>query len=234
MTFKRLNDNTVRCIVSEEDMTEHGLKLEDFFTNKDKARNFLETIVRQAREEVGYETNGDTLAMQVMPLPQNQLAITFSEKAQDNIQDMLEHIRSAMEEIKGGDLIGLMNPVQQSEDVIEKKEKKKKGEKKKGKKTFFRVFEFNNFEDIEHFCATIPSEYTIKSQLYKDRTTNNYYLCIEKGRLSIKNLEAICFRATEFSTCVSTQEHYIEYCKEHFMCILKKSAIKNITKLICK
>lgn len=236
MTFKRLDDNTIRCIVSEQDMADYGLKLEDFFTNKDKARNFLETVVKQAQEIVGYETSGDTLAMQVMPLPQNNLAITFSEKAQDNIHDMLGHIRSAMEEIKNGDLLGLMKPAQTISDDCEiyEDEKKEKKKKKKGKKTFFRVYQFRSYEDIEHFCATIPEEHSVKSQLYKDITTNNYYLCIEKGRLSIKTLEAVCFRATEFSNCVSTQENYMEYCKEHYMCIMKKNAVKHIMKLICK
>ena len=77
MQFKRLDENTVRCILSEEDMEQRGLEFEDFFTNKDKTKSFLEDIVRQAQEEVGYEVASDSVAMQVMPLPDNRLALTF-------------------------------------------------------------------------------------------------------------------------------------------------------------
>ena len=47
MQFKRINENTIRCILTEEDMLEEGLRIEDFFTNKDKTRGFLEHIVKQ-------------------------------------------------------------------------------------------------------------------------------------------------------------------------------------------
>lgn len=231
MKFRKLDDNTVRCVLSQEDMEEHGLKLEDFFTNKDKTRGFLEDIVRQAQEEVGYETSGDTLAMQVMPLPHNGLAITFSEHAEHNIKDMIGHIRSALEDINSEELGNMLAPISEEEKpkINHKKEKTHSTEKKK--KKFFRVYRFETMSAIEAFCKTISKEFTVKSQLYKDETEGQYYLTIEKGRLSIKNLENICLRAPEFATLVSKQESYTVYCKEHFHCLIKKGAVKVMRKL---
>ena len=34
MKFRRIDEDTVRCIVSKEDMQEFGIVLEDFFKNK--------------------------------------------------------------------------------------------------------------------------------------------------------------------------------------------------------
>lgn len=230
MTFQKIDDNTVRCILSEEDMNEHGLKLEDFFTNKDKARSFLEGVVKQAQDEVGYEATGDTLAMQVMPLPHNGLAITFSERSDQALQSMLGHLRSAIEEISEEDVDAMMDEmcqsmVEASETEI-KKQKKKKSEKKKSKKTFFRVYCFDNFTNLEQFCGSVSTEFNVKSQLYKDEVNEKYYLAIEKGRVAAKNLEKICYCATEFATLVSKQESYIEYCKEHYTCMIRKGAVK--------
>lgn len=95
MQFRRLDENTVRCILSQEDMEERGLEFEDFFTDKDKTKNFLEDIVRQAQEEVGYEASSESVAMQVMPLPDNRLALTFSEKNDMSLKSMLGNIKSA-------------------------------------------------------------------------------------------------------------------------------------------
>lgn len=232
MTFQKLDENTVRCILSEEDMNEHGLRVEDFFLNKDKARSFLEGVVKQAQDEVGYEATGDTLAMQVMPLPHNGLAITFSEKSDYALQSMLGQLRSAIDELTDEDVETMMDQMCQSvaetSDGELKKAKKKKGEKKKtkSKKTFFRVYCFDAFSNLEQFCGSISTEFNVKSQLYKDTTDDKYYLAIEKGRLSQKNLEKICYCATEFASLVSKQESYIEYCREHYTCMIKKGAVK--------
>ena len=33
MVFKRINKDTVRCILTEQDMIDNGLQIEDFFKN---------------------------------------------------------------------------------------------------------------------------------------------------------------------------------------------------------
>ena len=237
MTFQRLDDDTVRCILSEEDMQEHDLKLEDFFTNKDKARNFLEDVVRQAKEEIGYETKGDTFAMQVMPLSKNRLSITFTERSENALQNMLGHIKSAiggMEDEEMNDIMEHMckNVMEKAEDVLKNSnildDTDNKPEKKRAKKEFYRVYCFKKLEDVEQFCGGIPENYIVKSQLYKDEKMDAYYLSIEKGRVSMKNIEKICLRAEEFATLVSTQSSYIEFCREHYKMIIKKNAVKVI------
>lgn len=227
MTFQKLDEHTVRCILSEEDMNEHGLRIEDFFTNKDKTRSFLEDVVRQAHDEVGYETNGDTLAMQVMPLPKNGLAITFSERSELALQSMLGHIRSAIEGIQNQELDEMLEQVMVTEDDDEADWRNNdKTPEKKEKKTFFRAYRFENLETVEQFCQTVPEDMNIKSQLFKDKKNGVFYLTIEKGRIAIKNLERICFLAEDFAGLVSEQEAYLEYCKEHFKCVIKKGAVK--------
>jgi adapter protein MecA 1/2 len=93
MNFSRLDDDTVRCFLSSEDLEENGLKLEDFFHNSEPAREFLQTIVERAKEEVGYEFEGGPLAMQVSPMPEDGLVITFSEKSDSFWKGLSEHLR---------------------------------------------------------------------------------------------------------------------------------------------
>ena len=53
MDFRKIDDNTVQCRMTEEEMNEYGLEIEDFFTDQEKSRDFLEQIVEMAEEEVG-------------------------------------------------------------------------------------------------------------------------------------------------------------------------------------
>ena len=93
MNISRMDDDSIRCILTSEDLEENGLNLEDFFRNSDHAKEFLQTIVERAREEVGYEFGRGALAMQVVPLPQNGLLITFSEKADSFLKGLSEHLK---------------------------------------------------------------------------------------------------------------------------------------------
>lgn len=96
MNISRMDDNTIRCVLTSEDLEENGLNLDDFFHNSEHAREFLQTIVERAREEVGYDFEGGALAMQVMPLPQNGLLITFSEKTDSFFKGLSEHLKDLL------------------------------------------------------------------------------------------------------------------------------------------
>ena len=51
MDFRRIDKNTVQCILSEEEMSAYGFRIEDFFSNQEKAREFLEHLVERAEED---------------------------------------------------------------------------------------------------------------------------------------------------------------------------------------
>ncbi|WP_312370925.1 adaptor protein MecA [Lachnoclostridium sp.] len=96
MEFKRIDDETVRCIINEDDMKEYNIEIDDFLKNKGKIQEFLHKIVEMAVDEVGYNPKNGLLAMQVMPLPRNRLAITFSEKGAEGMEDILHQINDAL------------------------------------------------------------------------------------------------------------------------------------------
>lgn len=94
MDFQRIDKNTVQCHMTEEEMNEYGFEIEDFFTNQEKSREFLEQIVERAEEEVGYEVESGMISMQLMRLPDNSLMITFSDRGEDGLQGMLQHLQN--------------------------------------------------------------------------------------------------------------------------------------------
>ena len=51
MEFKRINKDTITCIITEDDMDEQGIKLEDLFEKKKEAMDFLHEVMRKAEEE---------------------------------------------------------------------------------------------------------------------------------------------------------------------------------------
>ncbi len=212
MKFSRIDEETVRCVLSEEDMKEQGIEIEDFFKNKDKIQKFLEGIVEQAREEVGYESDSGVLAMQVMPLPENGLAIIFSENPENNFREMFKSLKDVVGEIAS-----------EITDTLAKKEE--------GAKAGIRIHRFASLSRIEEFCYAVPMDKRIKSQVYKDEAQKTYYLVMEKGRTAAKLFNLVNERAFEFGEYVSDQPIQLTYIQEHYTCLIKKNAISILQRI---
>ena len=58
MRFRKLDEKTICCMLSEEDLTDNDITIEDFIHNRDNVQYFLEEIIETAREEVGFENGG--------------------------------------------------------------------------------------------------------------------------------------------------------------------------------
>jgi adapter protein MecA 1/2 len=92
MEFKRINKDTVTCIITEDDMDEQGIKLEDLFEKKKEAMDFLHDVMRKAEEEVDYKPTGSFMPMQITVLPDHSISLTLSENASASFGEILRNL----------------------------------------------------------------------------------------------------------------------------------------------
>ena len=221
MEFSRIDEDTVRCILTEQDMKERGIELEDFFRNKEKVQSFFEEIVEEAKREVAYESSTGVLAVQVMPLPENGLAILFSENQQEpDIGGFLKNIKDMVGELKESSQVG-----KKPEEV------KNTGLRATAPKTTLRIYRFLGLSKVEAFVESLPEDKPIKSSLYKDEESGSFYLVLEKGRLAAKLFSAICERALEFAEPISHAPASQVFLEEHYTCMIKKNAVTKLQRL---
>ena len=92
MEFKRINKDTVTCIITEDDMDEQGIKLEDLFEKKKEAMEFLHDVMKKAEEEVDYKPTGSFMPMQITVLPDHSISLTLSENASASFGEILKNL----------------------------------------------------------------------------------------------------------------------------------------------
>ena len=92
MEFKRINKDTITCIITEDDMDEQGIKLEDLFEKKKEAMDFLHDVMRKAEEEVDYKPTGSFMPMQITVLPDHSISLTLSENASASFGEILRNL----------------------------------------------------------------------------------------------------------------------------------------------
>ena len=92
MEFKRINKDTVTCIITEDDMDEQGIKLEDLFEKKKEAMDFLHEVMKKAEEEVDYKPTGSFMPMQITVLPDHSISLTLSENVTSSFSEILRNL----------------------------------------------------------------------------------------------------------------------------------------------
>lgn len=236
MTFKRIDESTIRCIVTEEDMEENGLELDDFFKQSDKAQDFLRELIEQATEEVGYESSPGMVSLQIMPLPDHALAITFSESESKEWHNMMENIRDILEDMKErvkeqGTLQDGDAPELTAEEVPAVDIPAGKGRRGQGVDAKMRLFAFVSLRHAIQYAKTVQEKGAVHSTLYKDAPNQVFYMTLEKGRLSSNKYNVLCTNATEFATYIADGDKVLGYLKEHGEVLIEKRAVKVLAKL---
>lgn len=116
MKFTRVDNETVNCIISPEDLDECGLELQDFFDHKESAMEFIKNMLERAVEEVDYHPNSSYLPMQIVVLPDKSLSITLSENPENAMTDLVKMVTDQMG-------IQYSRQISEEDDGLSRKEK---------------------------------------------------------------------------------------------------------------
>ncbi len=226
MRYKKINEATVQCIISEEDMEEYGLTLADIFERNEKGEGFLRDVVERAHDEIGYQISGDNIAMQITPMRDEGLIITFSDEGPAGFQHMLEHIK---EVLTGLDPSGIKEVIEEQAKARKKEIADKAANTIPDMNASHRMIVFSSMNCLLRYCAMLPSGISVKSRLYK--LEDAYYLCIEKNRISKKNFNKLSAQAVEFGSLAVVSEEKMLYLEEHGECLLAEKAVTKLRKV---
>ena len=208
MRFKRINVDTVRCIVSETELIENGLQMDDFLQNDGKTEEFLRKIVSMAE------------------VPEHLLALTFSERPDSNILNILQNLKSAVDSLSGmGNRIG--------ENAEEEQEEQDPDTLVEGCDKRLYILEFKDMDQIISYAKSIVLEEPVVSSVYRIREhkMSSYYLLIERNGLGDKEICRVISASVEFMKQASSDMHKAAYLAEHGTCVLQKDALEVLQKL---
>ena len=220
MKFKRIDVDTVRCLISEEELFENGLEVDDFLQNSEKTEDFLRKILARAAEEVGYRIQGGNISIQVAVLPDHVLALTFSEKPDHGIMNMLDHLKHAVDAISQN----VQERKEASEDVVpERNVQEERAMKMVGRPEY--QLSFDSLEQVIQYCRNVLLELPVDSDLYKLEERNVYFLFIRKDQMTDKQICRLLGAALEFATGVYADRGLEAYVKEHGELLIGKNAM---------
>ena len=214
MKYKKINDATVQCIITAEDMLEYGLTLADIFERNEKGEGFLRDIIERAHDEIGYQINGENIAMQITPLKDKGLVVTFTDESPMGFKDILQHLKDVLQ--------GVSDEVSRQEQEAAREQEIVFDENR-------RMFVFASLYQVMQYTASIPNTLSVKSHLYKEGDV--YYLVLEKNRLSYKTFNKISAQGVEFANLIAVSEERMQYLEEHGECLIADRAVSRLRRI---
>ena len=101
MKIRRINDNTISCIISPEDLREHGIRIDDFFESKKEAVDFIRATVAKAVMSENFNLEGQMTTMRISVLPDYSLSLLISreDSREKGLSEARRYVRNILESI---------------------------------------------------------------------------------------------------------------------------------------
>lgn len=214
MKIERVDDKTLKCYLSNEELEQYQIDYKDFLLRSDKAREVVQDIIIQAQEEVGYQPPRFAFDLQIMMVPEQGMVLTFQEKDTVDLREgqmILEYLKE------------VSRALQKAKEQMEEAGKNPPAQPVQPD---FAVFAFKNPGRVMEYASALPRNLRVKSALY--RMNDVYYLWLQKGRASYERYSRICVQALEFGSLFAAEEDRLEYLREHGDCLIAEGAIRKL------
>ncbi len=234
MRIERVDEKTVKCFLSNEELEEYDIDYKDFILRSDKAREIVQEIIEQAEEEVGYKPPKFAFDLQIMMLPDQGLILTFSDrdseaKESDQFIECLKEMKRILErtreKIAAGSDSGEKADAKSGKTTRDAGEEKEKAEQQVSRPGF-AVFVFSGIGRIMEYASMLPSNLMVDSSLYE--MDGLYYLYLLKGHASYERYSRACVQAMEFGSLYAADESQVLRLKEHGQCLISEKAIRKL------
>lgn len=243
MEYQRIDENTIRCIVTEEDMENFGLNLEEFLTHSKKSDEFLRYIVEEARDELGYKAKHGLVSMRVEVLQDGRISITFANSDEATIRaQMIQRLKMIFPDIEQdmlNDMLSQLSGLSEEDrtkkvkELLEKTTKSTEQTVEKRKAILpqdpYRLCGFKTLSDVIEFCSICGIRQPVRSSLYK--ADEKYYLILEHYRVSEDHFNKMTAVAFEYGKVYAEPEEMYQYLQEHGELLIEKKAFGILRKI---
>lgn len=225
MKIERVDEKTVKCFLSNEELEEYEIDYKDFVMRSEKAKEVVQEIIEQAVEEVGYTPPRFAFDLQIMMVADQGLILTFSDRDSDvNDGSQLIECLKEMKRIlqKTREATEQMTPADAAPGQAQKKPEKQEAVCRPED----AVFVFSSLRNAMNYAAVLPGNLRVESALYE--WDGFYYLHIQKGHAAYERYGRACIQALEFAALYAADEARILQLKEHGTCLIAEKAIKKL------
>lgn len=226
MQFRKINNNKIHCVISQEEMLEKGIELDDFLDHREKTEEFLREILAEARYELDLRDMGQYYSVQMSVMPEGDISLVISGEKQNSMEGALAEFGKRLQDFKHI-VEEAKNAFDVGGEIIAKKIPKEERETEPTTETPIWA-EMSSLEHSIVIAKELDGNPYVDSSLYKYKDA--YYMQIIFA-LKQRQIAGTILKISEFAENVFTQNQGGELILEHGVPICVHNAIETLAKL---
>lgn len=246
MKIEKINENQIKCTLTQEDLEQHQIRLSELAYGTDKAKKLFRDMMQEAYSQFGFEADNIPLMIEAIPMQGGTVTLIIT-KVEDPEELDTRFAKfapgggsndDAPLQFDGAD--NIIDIFQKLYDAKAKTQGKKPSapvadgtptEQAEPAVNLIHLYEFPNLDTVIEAAHGLNQFYTGVNSLYKDKKKNLYLLVAHQTAYTPEEFNKICNILSEYGKgkpCTYSGEAYL---MEHCETILAKTALQQLTKL---
>lgn len=231
MRFQKINDNVIRCTMTQEEMKVQGINIDDLMDDRAKAEEFLQYVLTKARYEVDFVTSGDVLNVQLSVMKDGEVSMMISDDQNAAIRAIAEQFKEKLREFSK---VFEGASTEQHEAIIDIEPKDNLlegiGGDENGSDPVSHDFwiRLSSIDDCIRMARALTGVHDAHSSLYK--YYGEYYICTHLD-LSKSEIAKVVFIMSEYSDDVSSESSEYLMVSEHGEVLIADYALRDLASI---
>ena len=237
MKIEKINDNQIRCTLTQKDLADRKLQLSELAYGTEKAKSLFHDMMQQAAFEFGFEADNMPLMIEAIPTSADSIVLIITkvedpEEIDARFSKFAPALNQEANKLEGADT--LRNLFEKVKEKISTKEAEKKDDQPAPApkaKSPLRLFSFATMDDVMLAVHFLSNMYSGSNTLYKDHAADMYILAMTQSGYSDKDYSRICNMLTEYGTLENASGIALAFLEEHCEALISGNAIETLAAL---
>jgi negative regulator of genetic competence, sporulation and motility len=260
MTFTKINEKTIQCVIDMNEIGQMGYVLEELYTNREAASNFMRSVMERG-VEAGYQLNRHLQEIQVTLFSDQQLVLSFVEVSPDkqvdqiiaNVLDTYEGVKAIgkehLEEIQNmsGEekLLAFQEVIEKYHNLLDTFKTPVVGEQREEKNIEKEIKKEMDIEDIMvkekkrymfrfsnlSNLKQLSKAVTFKVPSHLYRDKQKYYLLVDFSGMEQDRVNSFMVQVLDYEAVVEKNKFVLAHVEEHADNVIEDGAIEVLRKL---
>lgn len=259
MKIEKVNDNQIRCTLTQQDLASRHIKLSELAYGTDKAKMLFRDMMQQANYEFGFEAEDIPLMIEAIPISSDKIVLIITKveypdeldtrfsRFSDMPEDYEDYVDEDMEEVfaeAADDILGLFRKMAQTEAAAaEEFVPLKDGTEGTSENIvdveepvhvtvdLTKLFIFHDLRDITRLAHVLKGFYDGDNSLFRDENSHTYYLIVHKSSLSPEVFNKVCNILAEYGKQGMVSGATEAYLVEHHKILCRHNALQTFASL---
>lgn len=234
MKIEKINENQIRCFISNEDLVARKIKISELAYGTDKAKSLFREMMTYANKKYGFDSENLPLMIEAIPLSDNSLLLTITKVAfPDELDSRFSYFSDS--ELPESGLFGNIFEKRKSSYSIPTTNNANDiisvcAGDDSSKNNILRHFTFNSLDDVINAANVIGDSYNAENDLYKSKS-GQYHLLLKIGQHSAKDFNKVCNCLSEYGIMESPNSSSYTVVLEHAKLICDHDALNKLSSL---